>query len=175
MRPTVVVSRSSKIVKPAQAIVLGLLSALALTASSAAASPVQKPSAPLSAAGITATVNAWPPPACPSASVVNAALGQKNKAPVSAATAYSKTCTYKGGGIVPTRITFQRDTTATFAAGEKAAAAVAPVVKISGLGRAAWAPKGGGGLYVLKGSVSLKIVSPLTTIAKLETLARKIL
>jgi hypothetical protein len=114
------------------------------------------------------------PKSCPSAAIVNAALGQKNKAPTVARSAYAIVCTYRGSGPVPTRITFQVDTAATFAAGEKAASALG-VRNIHGLGKAAWAPKAGGGLYVFTGGETLKIVSPLTNVAKLEALARKLL
>ena len=111
---------------------------------------------------------------CPKASVVNAALGQKGKGPLTTTTPYSKTCTYPGSGIVPTKITFQKDTAATFAAGEKAAS-VLGIVKLKGLGQAAWAPKAGGGIYVFEGGETVKILSPLTSIAKLEVLVRKLL
>jgi len=115
--------------------------------------------------------------ACPSASLVNAALGHKGKAPVATKTAYSKTCTYSGGSIIPTTITFQVDTSSTFAAGEKAAAAALPnsVVKLSGLGQAAWATKTGGSLYVFDAGTTIKILSLLTATSKLEALARKLL
>lgn len=115
------------------------------------------------------------PKSCPSASVVNKALGQSNKAPVSTKTPYGMICTYHGRGILPTKITFQQDTLATFTAGEKAAAAAGPVVKVHGLGQAAWTTKTGGFLYVFDGGESLKILSPLTATARLEALARKIL
>jgi hypothetical protein len=115
------------------------------------------------------------PKSCPSASVVNKALGQSNKAPVSTKTPYGMVCTYHGRGIVPTKITFQKDTLATFAAGERAAAAAGSVVKVKGLGQAAWTTKTGGFLYVYDGGESIKILSPLTTSARLEALARKIL
>jgi len=115
------------------------------------------------------------PKSCPSASVVNKALGQSNKAPVSTKTPYGMVCTYHGRGILPTKITFQKDTAATFAAGEKAAAATGPVVKVHGLGQAAWTTTSGGFLYVYDGGESLKILSPLTTTTRLEALARKIL
>jgi len=115
--------------------------------------------------------------ACPTASTVNAALGQKGRAPVATKTEYSKTCTYSGGSIVPTTITFQVDTSATFAAGEKAAAAALPgsVIKVNGLGQSAWATKTGGSLYVFDDGTTIKILSVLTATAKLEALARKVL
>jgi hypothetical protein len=105
---------------------------------------------------------------------VNAALGQKDAAPTVTRTAYATICTYRGSGVVPTKITYQVDTAATFAAGEKAASPLG-IVRIAGLGKAAWAPKAGGGLYVFTGSETLKILSPLTSLAKLEGLARKLL
>ena len=82
---------------------------------------------------------------CPSASVVNTVLGQKNKAPVSTVEPFGKTCTYHGSGAVSTTIAFQKDTAASFADGEKAAA-ILGIVKVPGLGQAAWATKAGGSL-----------------------------
>jgi len=139
-----------------------------------------------SAIGVAALVLAAPtavaaasappvPKTCPAASVVNAALGLRDKAPVVTTTAYARICTYKGTGIVPTKITFQEDTSQTFAAGEKAAAALTPVLVMKGLGKAAWGPKVGGGLYVFVGTYSIKILAPLVSTAKLEVLARKLL
>jgi hypothetical protein len=104
--------------------------------------------------------------------VVNAALGQTGRAPVSTKTAYSKKCTYPGG-ILPTSITFQVDTAATFAISEKAVGALA--IKVHGLGQAAWATKAGGSLYVFDGHETIKILAPLTATAKLEVLVRKLL
>lgn len=114
--------------------------------------------------------------ACPSASVVNAALGQKGKTPTVSKTQYSKTCTYPGG-ILATKVTFQVDTSATFAASENAAASAlrGSIVKVSGLGQAAWATKSGGSLYVFDDGTTIKILAPLTATAKLEVLARKLL
>lgn len=115
------------------------------------------------------------PKSCPSAAVVNAALGQKNKAPTVARTPYAIVCTYSGGGIIPTRVTFQKDTAATFAASEKAASAVG-IRKIHGIGKAAWTTKVGGAIYVFTGSYTIKVVAtPLTSFAKIEGLARKLL
>jgi hypothetical protein len=87
---------------------------------------------------------------------------------------YFTMCVYGSGGLAP-KVTFQQDTAATFAAGEKAAAAALPVAKISHLGKAAWATKGGGSLYVFTGSYTIKLLSPLTSLAKLETLAHTLL
>jgi hypothetical protein len=128
------------------------------------------------AASPAAAASAPPvPKSCPPASVVNTALAQHDKAPVMTTTPYARICSYKGTGIIPTKITFQEDTTATFAAGEKAAAAFAPVLKVKGLGKSAWGPKVGGGLYVFVGTYSIKILAPLVSTAKLEVLARKLL
>jgi hypothetical protein len=110
---------------------------------------------------------------CPSASVVNAALGQKGKTPVARTTTFSKSCTYPGSGLVPTKITFQVDTATTFAAGEKAAGGT--IARLSGLGQGAWVGKTGGIIDVFNGQESIKIVSPGTTTAKLEALEKKLL
>jgi hypothetical protein len=114
------------------------------------------------------------PKSCPSASVVGSALGGKATAPVVTHNTYFTMCVYGANALAP-KVTFQRDTAATFAAGEKAAAAALPVAKISHLGKAAWAPKSGGSLYVFTGSYTIKMLSPLTSLAKLEALAHKLL
>jgi len=115
------------------------------------------------------------PKSCPSAAVVNAALGQKNKAPTVVHTPYAIVCTYSGGGIIPTRVTFQKDTAATFAASETAATA-AGVKKLHGIGKAAWTTKVGGAIYVFTGTYTIKIVAtPLMSFVKIEALARKLL
>jgi hypothetical protein len=120
--------------------------------------------------------------ACPSATVVNATLGTHSGAPVVTKTQYSKTCTYPGGGIGSTKITFQMDTLATFTAGEKGAGRFgAKIVKVHGLGVAAWTA-GVGEIYVFDGhetieilALSLEVRSPSTATAKVEALARKLL
>jgi hypothetical protein len=112
---------------------------------------------------------------CPAASIVNAALGHHDKAPIAQTSPYAKICTYKGTSIVPTKIQFQVDTASTFAAGEKAAAgSIGAVVKVHGLGKAAWATKSGGFLAVFLGSESIRITAPLAPLTKLEKLARKL-
>ena len=131
------------------------------------------------AAVLVAASHAATPPtsrACPSASVVNAALGQHDGAPVVTKTASSKTCTYPGKSRIPsTRITFQVDTASQFAIDEKAAGRFGTkIVKLHGLGRAAWTT-GSGGLYVFDGHEQIKILALLTPTAKLEALARKLL
>ena len=114
------------------------------------------------------------PKTCPSASVVGSALGGKATAPVVTHSTYFTMCVYGSNALAP-KVTFQQDTAATFAAGEKAAAAALPVAKISHLGKAAWAPKSGGSLYVFTGSYTIKMLAPLTSLTKLETLAHKLL
>jgi hypothetical protein len=120
--------------------------------------------------------------ACPSASTVKTALGVPAGAPVVTKTQYSKTCTYPGGGIGSTKITFQVDTAKSFAAGEKAAGTFgAKITKVHGLGQAAWTT-GLGSLYVFDGHETIKILalslglrSPSTATKKVEALARKLL
>ena len=115
--------------------------------------------------------------ACPSASVVNAALGLHGGAPVATTTPYSKTCTYPGkGAIYSTKITFQMDTASTFAVSEKAVATAlrGSVVKVQHLGQAAWGTNPGS-LYVFDGHETIKILALLTPISTLEVLARKLL
>jgi hypothetical protein len=113
------------------------------------------------------------PKSCPSASVVSAALGQKATTPTVTRSTYAITCVF-GKSALSTKITFQVDTASTFAASEKAAAAAAPVVKVQHLGKASWGTKGGS-LYVFTGSYTIKILSLLTSLAKLEALAHKLL
>ena len=112
---------------------------------------------------------------CPSPSLVGAALGLKLKAPTSQTSPYAKVCAYKGGSILPTRIQFQVDTSATFAAGQKAAATYGTVIKVKGLGKSAYGAKTGGFLAVFLGNESIRITAPLTPLAKLEALARKLI
>lgn len=125
--------------------------------------------------------------ACPSASIVNAALGEHGKTAVATKTQYSKTCTYPGSAsksVFWTKITFQEDTASTFAAGEKAATAglgAKVVKKVQHLGQAAWTTNAGD-LYVFDGHETIKIMalslgmlSPSTATAKVEALARKLL
>jgi hypothetical protein len=114
--------------------------------------------------------------ACPSASVVNAALGLHGGTPVATTTPYTKTCTYPGKGtIYSTKITFQMDTASTFAASEKAAVAAlrGSVVKIQHLGEAAWGTNPGS-LYVFDGHETIKILALLTPTSRLEVLAHKL-
>ena len=121
--------------------------------------------------------------ACPAASVVNAALGQHDGSPVATKTAYSKTCTYPGSSkLSSVSITFQEDSASQFATDENAVAKTGlKIVKIHGLGQAAWTT-GSGDLYLYDGREQIKIhalvvgiTSPSTATAKVEALARKLL
>lgn len=125
------------------------------------------------AVGISRGVAATPK-TCPSASVVSASLGTKASTPKLTKNPYGITCIYGTAALAP-KVEFQQDTSATFAAGEKAAGAQLPIVKIGHLGKAAWATKGAGSLYVFTGSYQIKIISVLTPLPKLEALARKLL
>jgi hypothetical protein len=121
-----------------------------------------------------ATGTAAVPKTCPSASEVSAALGTKASTPKLVKNPYGITCTYGSAALAP-KVEFQLDTAASFDAGEKAANAVLPVKKISHLGKAAWATKTGGSLYVFTGSYTIKILAVLVSLPKLEALARKLL
>ncbi len=112
---------------------------------------------------------------CPAPSLVGAALGLKLTAPTSQTSPYAKVCTYKGGSILPTKIQFQVDTAATFAAGEKVAAAYGTVIKVKGLGKSAYGTKTGGFLAVFLGNESIRITALLKPLSKLEALARKLI
>jgi hypothetical protein len=159
------------------------LMAACSSGSSSSATPTSKPGATStskSSVPTTAATNAdgsgasSVPKSCPAASVVNAALGQRNNDPVSTAQPFGITCTYHGGGAVPTKIQFQTDMAATFAAGKNAVATAGETpVTVPGLGDSAYVV--GGFLAVLKGSVAIEITSPLSTPAQVEALARQIL
>lgn len=139
----------------------------------ARATATSKPSAPATATTAAASSVSQ---SCPPASVVNAALAQSNGAPASAPNPFGLTCVYKGAGAVATKIQFQKDTAATFAAGENAVATtVVKPVSVSGLGESAYTMPSGGFLDVFTGSESIKITSPLSTTAQLEALARQIM
>ena len=128
----------------------------------------------LAAAVSVAAGSAATPKTCPSASVVSAALGTKAGAPALTKNPYGISCKYGSNALAP-KVEFQQDTASTFAAGEKAADAALPVTKIAHLGQAAWAPKSGGSIYVFTGSYTIKILAVLTSLPKLEALARKLL
>ena len=128
----------------------------------------------LAALAFPSAAHAGLPTTCPSASLVNATLGQKVKTPTVIHSKYFTMCTYGSSDPVPTKITFQTDTASSFATSEKAVTALGPV-NVHGLGKAAWTLKSGSDLYVFTGTYTIKIVSPLTPSAKLEALARKLL
>jgi hypothetical protein len=93
------------------------------------------------------------------------------KSPTSTTTTYAKACIYPAGSAIPIKVEFQVDTPSTFAAGEKA---VPGVVKVAGLGQAAWTTSVGGDLEVYRNGETVKILAPLVSAARLEALARKI-
>jgi hypothetical protein len=111
---------------------------------------------------------------CPAASVVGAALGVHVNAPTSTTSTYAKVCTYKAAGsTLPLRIQFQKDTSASFAAGENAVPK-SMRTKVAGLGKAAYGTAVGGFLAVFLGSESIRITAPGISLARLEKLARKL-
>jgi hypothetical protein len=112
---------------------------------------------------------------CPSTTVVGGALGVEVKSPTSTKTAYTKSCMYSTGTLIPVKVGFQEGTSSTFAASEKAAGKFAPLVVIHGLGKAAWATKAPGLLEVFDGHETVKIQAPLIGTSRLEALARKLL
>jgi hypothetical protein len=109
---------------------------------------------------------------CPTAAVVNKALGTHVKAPVTSTTPYSKTCTYAGTGVSSVKITFQQDTLAQFNVDEKAVGSMA--VKVKGLGQGAWTSNEGS-LYVYDNGIQYKILALLVATPKLEALARTLI
>jgi hypothetical protein len=114
--------------------------------------------------------------ACPTAAVVNAALGQSNTGPVVSGTSVFEICSYKGSGVIPTRVEISVGTPAEFQAGEQSVRkAGLTVVSVPGLGSEAWAPQGVGSVYVLNGSVQIEVLSPLSSPAQVQALARQLL
>jgi hypothetical protein len=127
--------------------------------------------------GVVAGVAAAAPPKakCPSASLVGAALGVHLSGPISMSTSFAKVCSYKTrSGVVPMRISFQKDTAASFAAGENAVPKSVRVT-VKGLGKAAYGTKVGGFLAVFLGGESIRITAPGASLARLETLAHKLI
>lgn len=120
---------------------------------------------------------------CPSAAVVDAALGQKDlRAPVSKLLPYNRICTYRGysDGAAPNgsmTITFETANSATFATGEKSAGMFgAKIAKLRGLGQGAWTTNAGS-LYVFdaKEQIQIEILALLAPTSKLKVLARELL
>jgi hypothetical protein len=129
---------------------------------------------------LVATAAAAPSPtarACPSAPVVNTALGTHVRAPVATHyLTYAKICTYPGG-VGLTKITFQEDTAKSFAVSEKAAATgigAKLVKRVTVVGHPGWTTNLGD-LYLFDGNQTIKILAPGTATAKLEALAKKLL
>lgn len=123
--------------------------------------------------GATATTSAaggQVPKSCPPASIVNVALGQKDSGPALTQEPFGISCSYTGSGAVSTKIDFQQDTSASFAAGEKA---VPMATIVSGLGDAAYMSSGF--LAVLHGTYSIRVLSAFSSEQQLEALARKLL
>jgi hypothetical protein len=113
---------------------------------------------------------------CPSAAVVNAALGQTDTGPVVSGTSVFEICTYKGSGVVPTKVDISVGTPTEFRAGEAAVRSSGlTVVSVPGLGSEAWAQPGVGSVYVLNGSVQIEVLSPLSSPAQVQALARQLL
>jgi hypothetical protein len=112
---------------------------------------------------------------CPSAALVNAALGQTDTGPVKTGTAQYEVCTYKGSEL-STVVSVSVGTSAEFKAAEQSVTSHGlTVVAVPGLGDDAWAAPSGGEVAVLKGDTQLRVTSPLSTVAQVENLARQIL
>ncbi len=115
--------------------------------------------------------------ACPSARVVDDALGQKGlNSPVATLYPYAKKCTYQGftGFLKTMSVEFQMDTSGTFSTSEKAVP-LSLRTTVPHLGEAAWASPAGGSLYVFDGQETIKILALGTPLSKLEVLARELL
>jgi hypothetical protein len=112
---------------------------------------------------------------CPSASVVNTALGQTDIGPEKTGTAQYELCTYKGSTL-SILVAISVSTPAEFDAAEQAVTSHGlKVVAVPGLGNQAWAAPSGGELAVLKSDTELEVTSPQSTAVQLENLARHIL
>ena len=124
---------------------------------------------------------------CPAASFVNRVLGQHGTTPVRKVDKGQVTCTYPGTGDprfgpdTRTAVTFESSTPAEFARIEHVAMTYSTgVVKVKGLGQAAW--RTNATLYVLAGqeqiSVSagaLAIRAPTVVVGRIEALARALI
>jgi hypothetical protein len=106
---------------------------------------------------------------CPPASEVSSALGITVTGPTVETLSFGKRCQYKSSGAISPHIDFQKDTAGTFAAAE---AAVPNATKVSGLGQGAFTTTGF--VYVYDGGVSVKVLSPLSTSAQVQALAKQI-
>jgi hypothetical protein len=139
------------------------------------------------------------PRSCPPAAVLRAALRQRVThvssyvGPISSTTLagmgpapdsahYKKTsqrertCTYSGSLNGPVTISFIAPITAQAFGRAKASLRKSgvPVTTVGGIGDTAWAAKGGGLLFVLRGELDLVISAPRTTVADLRALAGQI-
>jgi len=115
-------------------------------------------------------------PSCPSASVVNAALGQSDTGPVVSGTSTYKICTYPGSGPVPTKVSISENTPAGFKAGKQDVSnSGITVTTVPGLGDQNYLLSGAGEVFVLKGDTEVEVMAVGTTDAQVETLARQLI
>ena len=142
------------------------------TASSSSTSALVPGSATTAAPSRSAT-SALPP--CPSASVVNAALGESTTGPVVSGTSQYKICTYPGGGPVPTKISISVNTPAGFRTDEQNVAKSITLSTVPGLGDANYSVPGVGEVFVLKGHTQVEILAPGTTDAQDDALVNQII
>jgi hypothetical protein len=113
-------------------------------------------------------------PPCPSASVVNAALGQSDTGPVVSGTPQFKICTYKGSSPVSTKVTISVNTPTGFKADEKNVAKGFTLATVPGLGDDNYGLSGVGEVFVLKGNTQVEILAPGTTDAQDDALVNQI-
>jgi hypothetical protein len=153
---------------------IGILSAVTLAAG-------------LAVTALASTTAAAPPPVsrpCPGASVVNLILGQHARAPVKSKVQGGESCTYPGtapSSAALTTITFQTVTASEFASVEKVAIMYTHgVIKMKGLGQAAWATNAG--IHVLDGHEEIAVeapwlaaLHPSSAFARIEALVRALL
>ena len=137
------------------------------------------------------------PKACPSRSVIRAALHLNVRhvivqaGPLSSTvtngfspptaqnttknTGYERTCTYSTTAAPVTISYVAPVTTVTFNQSRMAARKGGPVVVVHDLGDAAWASKGNGELFVLLGTLEVVVSMQQTTTAQLQSLASQVL
>jgi len=115
-------------------------------------------------------------PACPSASVVNAALGQSNTGPAVSGTSQYEICTYSGSGPVPTKVSISVNTPAGFKVDKQNVAnGHITLSTVPGLGDENYLVAGVGEVFVLKGNTQVEVMAPGATDAQVESLAGQII
>ena len=152
---------------------LALLMAACSSGTNASSSSGSSSSATPASTSASATASL---PSCPSASVVNAALGQSDTGPVVTGTSIYEICTYSGSGPVPTKVSISENTPAGFKTDEQSVASGHITLStVPGLGDENYLVAGVGEVFALKGSTQVEVMAPGTTDAQVEALARQLI